>query len=200
MRFYTGQHAFYCGIDLHARVMYLCVMDQGGKILLHKNLPADPDAFLKAIAPYRADVVVAVECIFTWYWIADLCGREGIPFVLGHALYMKAIHGGKTKNDKIDSQKIALASARRDATHGLHLPPGHALHPGPAAPTDVPGASTLPSFWPISRTPTPSTTARHSERRSPTGATAWGSRRFSPIRWCEKALRWMCSSSIPTTR
>jgi transposase len=34
--------------------------------------------------------------------------REGIPFVLGHALYMKAIHGGKTKNDKIDAQKIAV--------------------------------------------------------------------------------------------
>ena len=30
-----------------------------------------------------------------------------MPFVLGHALSMKAIHGGKAKNDKIDSQKIA---------------------------------------------------------------------------------------------
>jgi len=28
--------------------------------------------------------------------------------VLGHALSMKAIHGGKAKNDKIDSQKIAV--------------------------------------------------------------------------------------------
>jgi transposase len=45
--------------------------------------------------------------MFTWYWIADLCARENIPFVLGHALYMKAIHGGKAKNDKIDSRKIA---------------------------------------------------------------------------------------------
>jgi transposase len=107
MRFYTNQHQFYCGIDLHARVMYLCIMDQTGKILLHKNLQTHPDAFLHAIAPYLPDVVVAVECIFTWYWIADLCHREGIPFVLGHALYMKAIHGGKTKNDKIDSEKIA---------------------------------------------------------------------------------------------
>ena len=34
--------------------------------------------------------------------------RKGIPFVLGHALYMKAIHGGKAKNDKIDAQKIAV--------------------------------------------------------------------------------------------
>ena len=45
--------------------------------------------------------------MFTWYWIADLCAQEKIPFVLGHALYMKAIHGGKAKNDKIDSHKIA---------------------------------------------------------------------------------------------
>jgi len=31
-----------------------------------------------------------------------------MAFVLGHALYMKAMHGGKAKNDKIDSQKIAV--------------------------------------------------------------------------------------------
>ena len=36
-----------------------------------------------------------------------MCAREGIAFVLGHALYMKAIHGGKVKNDKVDSHKIA---------------------------------------------------------------------------------------------
>jgi len=45
--------------------------------------------------------------MFSWYWIADLCAQLDIAFVLGHALYMKAIHGGKTKNDKIDSKKIA---------------------------------------------------------------------------------------------
>jgi transposase len=107
MRFYTTQHQFYCGIDLHARSMFLCIMDQSGKILLHRNYRADPDSLLRAIGPYREDLVVAAECIFTWYWIADLCSREGITFVLGHALYMKAIHGSKTKNDRIDSQKIA---------------------------------------------------------------------------------------------
>src|SRR6266849_6258478 len=108
MRFYTKQHQFYCGIDLHARTMYLCVLNQDGEILVHRNMPAGPEPFLKAIAPYREDLVVCVECIFTWYWLADLCAREGIPFVLGHALYMKAIHGGKAKNDKIDAQKIAV--------------------------------------------------------------------------------------------
>jgi transposase len=71
-------------------------------------MQASPDALLKAIAPSRDHIVIAVECIFTWYWLADLCAQEGLPFVLGHALYMKAIHGGKAKNDKIDSQKIAV--------------------------------------------------------------------------------------------
>jgi hypothetical protein len=86
--------------------MFPCIMDQSGEVLLHRNYRAEPDALLRAITPYRQDLVVAVECIFTWCWIAELCSREGIAFVLGHALYMKAIHGGKTKNDKIDSQKI----------------------------------------------------------------------------------------------
>jgi transposase len=108
MRFYTKQHKAYCGIDLHARSMYVCILSQDGEILLHRNMSTSPETFLKAIAPYREDLVVAVECIFTWYWLADLCAQEQIPFVLGHALYMKAIHGGKAKNDKIDSQKIAV--------------------------------------------------------------------------------------------
>jgi transposase len=87
--------------------MYVCILSQEGEILLHRHMKAAPEPFLKAIAPYREGLVVAVEWIFTWYWLADLCAEQGIPFVLGHALYMKAIHGGKAKNDKIDSQKIA---------------------------------------------------------------------------------------------
>ncbi len=107
MRFYTRQHKHYCGIDLHARSMYLCVLDQTGEVLLEQNLRCDPRLFLRALEPYRDDLVVGVECIFTWYWLADLCARENIPFVLGHALYMRAIHGGKAKNDRIDARKIA---------------------------------------------------------------------------------------------
>ena len=108
MRFYTTPHRYYCGIDLHARRMYICVLDAEGQIRVHRNGPATPEHFLTTIAAYREDLVVAVECIFTWYWLADLCAQEGIAFVLGHALYMKAIHGGKAKNDKIDAHKIAV--------------------------------------------------------------------------------------------
>ena len=108
MRFYTTQHPCYCGIDLHARSMYICILHQESEIMLHRNMKASPETFLKAIAPYRDAMVVAVECLFTWSWLADLCAQEGLPFVLGHALSMKAIHGGKAKNDQIDAHQIAV--------------------------------------------------------------------------------------------
>jgi transposase len=107
MRFYSQQHRFTCGIDLHARSMHLCVLDQAGAVVFDRNLPARPECFLRALAPFRDDLIVGVECMFAWYWVADLCQAENILFALGHALYMKAIHGGKVKNDRIDAGKIA---------------------------------------------------------------------------------------------
>ena len=107
MKVYNKQHAYYCGIDLHARKMYICILDKDGKTVYHKNRICCPEQFLNAVAPFREDLVVGVECIFCWYWLADLCQNEGIDFILGHALYMKSIHGVKTKNDRIDSLKLA---------------------------------------------------------------------------------------------
>ena len=108
MRFYTQPHQCYGGIALQARTMDVGLLNQDGEIMVHRDMQASPAPCLKAIAPSREDMVVAVACLLTWSWLADLCAQEGLPFVLGHALYMKAIHGGKAKNDKIDSQKIAV--------------------------------------------------------------------------------------------
>lgn len=108
MRFFTNQRKYYCGIDLHANWMYVCIVDSSGEVRFHRNVAVSEANFLSAIAPYREDLVVGVECVFCWYWLADVCAGEGIEFVLGHALYMKLIHGGKSKDDKIDSQKLAM--------------------------------------------------------------------------------------------
>ncbi len=108
MKLYTKEHKYVCGIDLHARSLYLCILDEKKETVLHKNIRAEPDALLRAIRPYKEDLVIACECTFSWYWLADLCEENDITFILGHALYMKVIHGTKTKSDKIDSKKIAL--------------------------------------------------------------------------------------------
>ncbi len=108
MKYSTSTTHFNCGIDLHARQMYVCLMDRAGKKLVHTNIKNnDFDYFLKLVAPYRHDLTVCAECMFGWYWLADACQAAGLPFVLAHALYLNAIHGGKNKNDRIDSGKIA---------------------------------------------------------------------------------------------
>ena len=40
-RFYDGQNQFYCGVDLHTRRMYWCVLDRNGNKRLHRNVRAN---------------------------------------------------------------------------------------------------------------------------------------------------------------
>ena len=108
MKYYTSTTQYNCGIDLHAHQMYVCLMDRQGKKLVHTNVKHnDFDFFLKLVDPYREDLTVCCECMFGWYWLGDACQAAGLTFVLAHALYLRAIHGGKNKNDRLDSEKLA---------------------------------------------------------------------------------------------
>src|SRR5438132_461272 len=98
---------FYAGVDLHARSLFLCVLDRDGQERFARNLPAAPAPFLKAVRPFRDGLVVGCECMHCWYWLADACRDAGIAFALGHAWAMKAVHGSKTKCDRHDAEAIA---------------------------------------------------------------------------------------------
>ena len=124
MKYYTSTTEFNCGIDLHARQMYVCLMDRQGKKLVHTNVKDnDFQYFLKLIEPYKHSLTVCCECMFGWYWLADACQAAGLTFVLAHALYVRAIHGGKNKNDRVDSEKLA------------HLPRSNLIAPAYVYPT-----------------------------------------------------------------
>ena len=107
MKYYTSTTEYNCGIDLHARQMYVCVMERQGQKRVHTNVrDNDFNFFLKLVEPYQHSLTVCCECLFGWYWLADACQDAGLTFVLAHALYVKAIHGGKNKNDRVDSEKL----------------------------------------------------------------------------------------------
>jgi hypothetical protein len=88
--------------------MYVGLLRQDGEILRHRTMKTSPEMFLKALAPSREDLVVAVACLFPWDWLADLCARAALPFILGHALSLTAMHGGTATNEKSDAQQIAV--------------------------------------------------------------------------------------------
>jgi hypothetical protein len=132
MRFYTRQHRHCCGVDLYVKTMPVCILDSAGQVQLHRNLPAAPDALLAAVARYRDDLMVGAECMFTWYWLADLCAADGIPFVLGHALAMKAHSWGHGQERHDRRPQDRHPPPRRTLAGGLRLPGGHARHARPA--------------------------------------------------------------------
>jgi transposase len=107
MRLASINKKYYCGIDLHAKNIMVCVQSKSGKVILHEEIPSKMDLLIKLLKRYLNDIAIGCESTFNWYWLADGCRKHRIPFYLGHALYMKHIHGGKTKNDWIDSKKIA---------------------------------------------------------------------------------------------
>jgi transposase len=111
---------FYAGVDLHARAIFVVILDHHGQVRFAKNLPANPDAFLRAVAPFRDGLLVACECMHCWYWLADTCRDHAIHFVLGHAWAMKAVHGSKTKCDRKDAEAIARL------LKGGNFPPAYA--------------------------------------------------------------------------
>ncbi len=98
---------FYAGVDLHARSLFLSILDRDGQERFARNLPAAPAPFLKAVQPFRDGLVVGCECMHCWYWLADTCRDHGIAFALGHAGALKAVHGSKTKGDRHDAQASA---------------------------------------------------------------------------------------------
>ncbi len=118
--------------------MYVCVLDRDGKKLVHTNIKNNDFAyFLKLVAPWRHDLTVCAECMFGWYWLADACAEAGIQFVLAHALYLKAIHGGKNKNDCILTPKIA------QLLRAIFIPPAMPIPPKTPAPRFAPPAPAL---------------------------------------------------------
>ncbi len=123
MQFWIGTRARHCGVDLHVCTMHPCILDSRRQVYPSENMDTSSARFLPAVAPLRENLVVSVECIFICYWIFALCAKEGIAFILGHARYMKAIHSGIAKNDRLDAHRIAAL------LHGGMIPRAYVYPP-----------------------------------------------------------------------
>ncbi len=107
--YHKPNHPFICGVDLHSRMIYICIINQNKEILIHRPIKENcTETFKKVLKPYLGKIAISAEACFPYYWLADFCRQNNIELLLGHALYMKHIHGGKAKNDRIDSEKIAM--------------------------------------------------------------------------------------------
>ena len=81
MKYYKTMTKYNCGIDLHTRQMYICVMDLDGNILVHRNIRNNDFAFfLKLVEPYKDDLTVTCEsCFVCWAIPFGHCFRKLKP-------------------------------------------------------------------------------------------------------------------------
>jgi hypothetical protein len=87
--------------------MSVGLVSHDGDLRRHRHRKAAPAPCRQAVAPAREGLVVAVEGVFTGYGLAALGAHAGLPFVLGHALSMNAIHGGHAQHAPIDAHQMA---------------------------------------------------------------------------------------------
>ena len=62
----------YAGIDLHSSNNFIGIIDEHDRRLFGKKLPNDTETVLRALEPFRENLVgVAIESTYNWYWIVD---------------------------------------------------------------------------------------------------------------------------------
>ena len=86
---------FYCGIDLHAKDSYLCVIDQKEKIHLRKKVANQLPIILHELNQFSPKPSVVLESTLNWYWIVDGLQEFGFKVKLAHVFGLRLITGAK---------------------------------------------------------------------------------------------------------
>ena len=82
MRVYKTQHQYYCNVDLHARSLFVNVLDDKGTTRFEQDLPANPAAFLDAVKPYRDGLGRSRNAVWHRFGLSgptDGCRRKNHP-------------------------------------------------------------------------------------------------------------------------
>ena len=97
----------YCGIDLHAKVSQVAVIDDEGGVLVNRQVKNVLSNVLAILAPFGKGIPVAVESTFNWYWLVDGLQDAGHDVHLGHPLKLAMISKAKIKTDRRDAPMLA---------------------------------------------------------------------------------------------
>ncbi len=98
----------YIGLDLHKRVLEVCILDQGGHVEARMRLPVDRDSLASfAKSELRLDDRVAVEATTNTWPVVELLRSYVADVTVSNPMATKAIAQAKVKTDKIDARMLA---------------------------------------------------------------------------------------------
>ena len=102
----------YVGVDLHKKVITVCVMDANRKIVrettLHSCEPHRIVAFFEGLGEY----CVVLEATSSYFWFVELLEPTAAEIVLANPSKMRVIAESTKKTDKLDARVLAEFLAR----------------------------------------------------------------------------------------
>ena len=100
--------SLYAGLDLHKHNVFCGLIDQEGKPIYRRRLPAELPVILQALDVYRPRLkAVAVESTFNWYWLVDGLQAADYPVHLANPAEMQKYSGLKQTDDETDALWLA---------------------------------------------------------------------------------------------
>jgi transposase len=103
-----AEQSLYAGLDLHKHNVYCGLIDQEGKPIYRRRLPAELPTILQALQPYRCQLkAIAVESTFNWYWLVDGLQAADYPVHLANPAEMQKYSGLKQTDDETDALWLA---------------------------------------------------------------------------------------------
>ena len=98
---------YYVGLDIHKKVIAICVKNKEGDIVDQKTIAASRKELGRWAASLDRPWHGAMEATIFTGWIYDFLKPYALELKVGQPLLMKAITASKKKNDKLDARKIA---------------------------------------------------------------------------------------------
>src|SRR5262249_50154358 len=100
------------GVDLHKKIITVCVMYQDRHVLARKTLHCDqPDQIVEFFRKYRRFRVV-VEATANYLWLVELLEPLAEKLVLANPKKLRVIAESTKKTDRLDAQVLAEFLAR----------------------------------------------------------------------------------------
>lgn len=114
----------FSGIDLHSNNSLIVVSDEADRILYQRRHPNDLEEILRALEPYRRELVgVVVESTYNWYWLVDGLMNAGYAVHLANTAAIKKYEGLKYSGDEADAAYLAKLLRLGLLPEGYIFPP-----------------------------------------------------------------------------
>jgi len=97
----------YVGIDLHKKLIALCVVNQARQVLLHKKMACCETETIREFFQQLGAFTAVVEATASYEWLWELLEPLAQRLVLAHPKKLRVIAESTRKSDKIDAKILA---------------------------------------------------------------------------------------------